>query len=79
MRIPGFIRRLLRTRQTESTYEDFKFDLFLHDLFHIDSVEELLYLEGRNTPEERARIEEHLAKCQHCRDRIADLRRLINE
>lgn len=82
MRIPGFIRRLFGARQIEPISEeeaDFRFDCFLHDLFHLDEAEELIYLQGRSTPEETARIEAHLATCQQCRDEIANLRDLTNE
>jgi anti-sigma factor RsiW len=36
------------------------------------------YLEERLLPEERARVDAHLAECRHCRDYLEQMRRTIH-
>jgi hypothetical protein len=51
--------------------EERLFDLFLHDLFHIDEVRLALYSEGVcENEEERVEIEGHLRQCRCCQARF---------
>lgn len=57
--------------------EDFLFDLFLSEVYHLPILEECDYVEGRASPEVVARVESHLSECEGCRKRVVELRKSL--